>query len=443
MQPAMLSSDPTKVLGLKALAHKYPTVDAAACEEARLAGRLTRRTNTVHLLSDVHGAHVKLRHILSNGSGALQHELHRSFGAHMSRLEIRQLQKVIQYPLPMLNKLKTISGLFSEASGVQFPQSDEHWPDTLTRIAARMVDVIRFQAMRASTVQLVVRAMPADFKSLLMELVFGLRVAGAAMGPLTRPISPVDQPELSDLPVRPLSALILEPYLKNALDALNNTHRLARFVRHAAHMIRDLSVSEVILVGDLYDRGPRADLCVENLISLPAVTITWGNHDIAWMGAWMGQQALIAFVLRVSCRYNNLAQLDEGYSISLVYLREFAQKWYRDDPCPQHQPKRKDVRQKALVVMVARITHLRTMATHPLPNTTLQAKMHKAIAIIQYKLDAQTIARNPVWGVSNRTLLEGVDLKRGVVTVEGKEWYARHATFCNCLCHTITRQASP
>jgi fructose-1,6-bisphosphatase-3 len=158
----------------------------------------------------------------------------------------------------------------------------------------------------------------------------------------------------------------------------------------------------VVVVGDIYDRGPRADLCVDHLMSLPSVTITWGNHDIAWMGAWLGQKALIAFVLRVSCRYNRLSQLDEGYGISMLPLRQFSQSVYGDDPCPRHKPKREDVRPLEVV-----------------------RKMHKAIAIIQYKLDAHTVRRNPHWGVSDRNLMPGLDLDKGTLTVDGEAYPLR------------------
>jgi len=379
-------------LSLKALAHQYPNLDLAACELARLNGRLERRARTTHLMSDIHGHNTKLKHVLGNGSGGVTHELERSFSHTMSRAEMGQVLKVIQYPVQMLQLMKTHGGLYSGDTGLAL--GEEAWESSLVRVAGRLADLIRVQLVRITSIERFQSEMHPDFAPLMKELFFcnpGERFLRAKR-------SYASKDRLAALPVRPLQDFTVNSFLLASMRSLFSVGRLPKFIRHLAHMIRNLVVAELVVVGDLYDRGPRADLVVDELMTIPETTVTWGNHDAAWMGAALGQRALIAFVLRVSCRYNNLSQLDEGYGIPLLHLREFAVKTYANDPCPRHQPKRKDVRDDAVV-----------------------SKMSKAISIIQYKLDAQTILRNPHWDMGNRTLLEGLDPAKGTLRVDGKE----------------------
>lgn len=391
-----------RALALRALAHQYPTLDLAAAALAQLSGRLEKRAQTTHLMSDIHGHYTKLRHVIGNGSGGVTHELERSFSQSMSNAEMLQVQKIVQYPVQMLQLMKGRGGLYAcdvdvdsqSAGGAPVGSANESWEHTLIRVTGRLVDLIRIQLVRSTSVAGVIAEMPADFKALILELVFSL--PGERLLRARREFASKDR--LAAMPVRPLNELVVDQFLLSSAVSLFSVGRLPTFIRHLAHMIRNLVAGELVVVGDVYDRGPRADLCVDELQNLPETSITWGNHDVAWMGASLGQKALIAFVLRISCRYNQLDQLDEGYAIPLLHLREFAVKTYGNDPCPRHKPKRKDVRDDAIV-----------------------AKMTKAIAIIQYKLDAQTIKRNPHWKMDHRMLLEGLDLEKGVLRVDGEE----------------------
>ncbi len=157
-------------------------------------------------------------------------------------------------------------------------------------------------------------------------------------------------------------------------------------VRAASRLVRNLAVGEIIVAGDFGDRGPRMDRVIDYLRQQPQVAFTWGNHDAAWMGACLGSRALIAHVLRISLRYRRLFQLEEGYGILLLPLEQLATQIYGDDPCARFRSKNVGVRDAALV-----------------------ARMQKAAAILQFKLEGQMIRRRPEWGLEARNLLKHID----------------------------------
>jgi fructose-1,6-bisphosphatase III len=181
------------------------------------------------------------------------------------------------------------------------------------------------------------------------------------------------------------------------LRGLNETGKGFELVRLLSRTIRNVSIGELIVAGDLGDRGPRIDKVIDYLMRQPEVAITWGNHDVSWMGACLGQEALIATVLRISLRYGQIAQLEEGYGIALEPLEHLARQVYGHDPAARFMSK----------------------AAH-LEDPLLVARMQKAVAIMQLKLEAQTAARNPHFGVEERQLLRTIDAARGTVTIDGK-----------------------
>ena len=156
-------------------------------------------------------------------------------------------------------------------------------------------------------------------------------------------------------------------------------------------------VAEVVVGGDLGDRGPRLDKVMELLMSQPRLAITWGNHDVSWMGACLGQEALIATVLRISLRHRRLSQLEEGFGITLQPLEKLAREVYRDDPAVEFQGRGAGLREQAQI-----------------------ARMHKAIAIMQFKLEAQVIARHPEYRMQHRALISQVDLAKGTLLLDGR-----------------------
>ena len=190
-----------------------------------------------------------------------------------------------------------------------------------------------------------------------------------------------------------------ESYVESIVDQLARRGRVLHLIHLTGRAIRNLAVDELIIGGDCWDRGPRGDKVVDYLMHQPNVAFVWGNHDAAWLGACLGHEALICHVLRVSLRYRRLSQLDEGYGIPLTPLEHLARTVYADDPAGQFMPKSSGLRPDDVV-----------------------ARMQKAAAVMQFKLEGQAIARHPEWKMDDRRLLHRINLKAGTVEIEGKTY---------------------
>ncbi|HEY6460991.1 MAG TPA: fructose-bisphosphatase class III, partial [Polyangiaceae bacterium] len=184
-------------------------------------------------------------------------------------------------------------------------------------------------------------------------------------------------------------AALVEPFLEEDQGA--------ELLRSTAHVLRALSSYELIVAGDLGDRGPRLDRVIDAIRRQTNARVVWGNHDAEWMGACLGQEALVATVVRNSLRYARIAQLEEGYGIPVEPLEQLAHAAYGDDPAERFRPKGEDLRDPLLL-----------------------ARMQKAIAILQFKLEAQTSRRNPHFDLEHRNLLHRIDPAAGTVTIDGK-----------------------
>jgi fructose-1,6-bisphosphatase-3 len=190
-----------------------------------------------------------------------------------------------------------------------------------------------------------------------------------------------------------------ELYVGAIVDELARRGRVLHLIHLLGRAIRNLAVDELIIGGDCWDRGPRGDRVVDYLMHQPNVTFVWGNHDAAWLGACLGHEALICHVLRVSLRYRRLSQLDEGYGIPLTPLEYLARTVYADDPAAQFKPKSSGLRPDDVV-----------------------ARMQKAAAVMQFKLEGQAIARHPEWRMDHRRLLHRIDHRAGAIEIDGKRY---------------------
>lgn len=194
-------------------------------------------------------------------------------------------------------------------------------------------------------------------------------------------------------------------YYSEIVKTVIELDRAAKFIVALAEVIQRFAVAHLHIIGDIYDRGSGAHIIMDRLENYHSLDIQWGNHDIVWMAAASGSLVSIASVLRVSLRYGNIETLEEGYGISLRPLSVLAKDYYNGDPCTKYKPK----------------------IAEDNPNYTQKdrhelAMMHKAITIIQFKLEAQLINKNPQWGMQNRTILEAVDLQKDIVTIDGVEY---------------------
>ena len=216
-------------------------------------------------------------------------------------------------------------------------------------------------------------------------------------------------PEYSELLLEMLHAPSTErgpEFVEAMLDELVSHGRALHLVHLVGRLIRNLAVDELIIGGDCWDRGPRGDRVVDYLRLQPNVAFIWGNHDALWLGAGLGSEALICTVLRVSMRYRRLGQLDEGYSVPLTPLEHLAQTIYADDPAEQFMPTISGLRPKVLV-----------------------ARMQKAAAVMQFKLEGQLIARNPQWGLDHRRLLHRIDHANAQIEIDGQNYDLRDNKF--------------
>ncbi len=245
------------------------------------------------------------------------------------------------------------------------PQERKRW---LVAALSDVLEVLRAVARRA-TVHRVQRALPESYALLLQELMFD---SGAERGP---------------------------DYLAALVGALMPGGRAEHLVRLAARLARDLVVDELVVAGDCWDRGPRGDRVVDYLLHQPNVHFTWGNHDAGWIGAALGHEALIAHVLRISSRYRRFSQLEEGYGITLQPLERLVRECYGDDPAERWAPRGEGMR-----------------------DPLTMRRMQKAAAVMQYKLEAQLIARNPGFGLEARRLITAMDLSRGSVSIDGRSY---------------------
>ncbi|MBQ1828952.1 MAG: fructose-1,6-bisphosphatase, partial [Prevotella sp.] len=193
-------------------------------------------------------------------------------------------------------------------------------------------------------------------------------------------------------------------YVSVIVDSIISTGRADDFIIAICNVIQRLSIDQLHILGDIYDRGAGAHIILDTLRQYHSWDIQWGNHDMLWMGAAAGNNACICNVLRLSLRYANLATLEEGYGINLVPLATFAMETYGDDPCNEFMP--------------------RLLTGNTLDDKTMRltAQMHKAISVIQFKKEAQIFHRRPEWHMEGRCLLEHIDYERGVCTIDGKEY---------------------
>lgn len=348
---------------LRVLAERFPTAESAAAEIARLSAVLTLPKGTIHVISDIHGEDKKLRHVINNASGTLRPVVEKLFKDRMTPKELGEFLTLTFYPAEVTEKLEKT--LTNRAELRSFA----------VRTLRSQLELARLLASRYS-LRRAMQVVPKAYNELLSEMLHS---------------------QTTDRK---------DSFIESIVDSLIEGGRVLQIIHVVGRLIRNLAVYELIIGGDCWDRGPRGDNVVDYLRAQPNVSFIWGNHDISWLGAHLGNEALICNVLRISLRYRRLTQIDEGYSIPLMPLEYLASTVYKDDPASHFFPKQKGTRPMELV-----------------------ARMQKAIAIMQFKLEGQMIDRNPAWGLSHRKLLHTIDLEKGTVVVDGKVYPLRDTRF--------------
>lgn len=344
---------------LRLLSEKFPTASAAATEIINLEAILSLPKGTEHFVSDLHGADEAFLHVLKNASGVIRRKVDDIFGDSISEDEKRALCAMIYYPEERL-----------EYCYEQKKDISAIYKTRLLQVAA-VARAVTIKYTRSKVRKL----LPKDFAYIIEEL-------------LTEANSEPDR----------------QSYYNAIVDSIIAIGKAEDILKAICHLIHHLVIDKLHIVGDIFDRGPGAARILDHLCGYHDFDIQWGNHDIEWIGAAAGNWALIATVLRVSIRYANVETLEEDYSINLLPLATFAIDTYGDDPCEVFQTK--DFEDN----------------TRMQRSAVLMAKMHKAISVIQFKLEGQTILRHPEYNMQDRLLLDKMDLQAGTITIDGKTY---------------------
>jgi fructose-1,6-bisphosphatase-3 len=343
---------------LQLLSRTYPTITAAHIEMINLNAILALPKGTDHYISDIHGAYDQFDHILRHASGAIRRIIGQTFGDELPPAAQVELALLIYYPA---ERLPQVLAAASDPAA------------TLEETIVLLVRVAR-NAARKYTRSKVRRRLDRRRAYILEEL-------------LTENLNDVAQKA---------------SYYQSIVRSIIALDEGAAFVVTLAELIQNLVVDRLHIIGDIYDRGPAAELVMDRLMAHHSVSIQWGNHDVSWMGAASGCPALVANVVRIALRYGSLETLLDGYGIDLRPLAELADALYAGDPCAAFYPK----------------SDLAIEGYSP----QRMARMHKAITVMQLKLEAQIIRRHPEYAMDDRLVLDGIDLDAGTASIDGRAY---------------------
>ena len=344
---------------LHLLSKQFPTAASAATEIINLKAIMSLPKATEHFVSDLHGADQAFMHVVKNASGVIRRKVDDIYGDTLPEEEKRALCAMIYYPEERLEYCHKTHANTYEIYKTRLMQVTE---------VARAVTV-KYTRSKVRTL------LPKEFAYIIEELLH----------------------ESKAEPDRQM-------YYNAIIESIIETGKAEDLLKAICHLIHHLVIDSLHIVGDIFDRGPGAAHIMDYLCNYHDFDIQWGNHDIEWMGAAAGNWALIATVIRVSIRYANIETLEEDYSINLLPLATFALNTYGADSCERFQIN--DFEDNSRMKRSA----------------SLIAKMHKAISIIQFKLEGQTILRHPEYQMQDRLLLDKINFEKGTILINGKEY---------------------
>ena len=344
---------------LKLMSREYPTLESASSEIVNLMAICGLPKGTEYFFSDLHGEYEAFIHLLRSSSGIIREKIKETFGHIISEEDEIQLANLIYYPDRQIAKLK----------------QEQNYTEDWQRIALyRLVQICKEVSSKYSRSK-VRKKMPPEFAYVIDELLH------------------VDYNDDNK-----------RVYYSEIIRSIIDIRVGDKFIIALCELIQNLTIDSLHIIGDIFDRGPRADIIMKELMQFHDVDIQWGNHDISWMGASTGNPACICNVLRIAISYNGFDVLEDGYGINIRPLSMFAAKVYSDDPCERFMPRILD------------------QNIYDAVDPGLAAKMHKAIAVIQFKVEGQIIRRHPEYEMDSRILLTAIDYQRGTVVIEGKEY---------------------
>ena len=351
---------------LSLLARDFPNISQVTTEIINLEAILHLPKPTEHFLADLHGENEAFQHVLRNASGNIKRKVEELFGGTMREQDKRDLCTLIYYPEQKLELVK---------------QHDTQLEDYYQATLHRLITICRNVSSKYTRSK-VRKSLPKEFAYIIEELLH----------------------ESHD-------ARNKQAYYQVIVQTIIDTKRADHFIIAICNLIQRLAIDQLHILGDIYDRGPGAHLIMDTLSAYHNLDIQWGNHDIIWMGAAGGNQVCMAAVLRMALRYGNMQTLEEGYAINLVPLATFALEAYADDDCELFAPKCLGKKQPTL------------------KQRRLMAKMHKAMAVLQFKLECQMYLRHPEWRMEDRALLLNCDFEKGSIVIDGVEHLLKDNNF--------------
>ena len=347
---------------LQLLAQTFPNSESASTEIINLEAILSLPKGTEHFVADIHGEHEAFLHILRNASGNIKRKVYDLFEDSLPKQEMRDLCTLIYYPEKRLEMIEE--------------SSEEDLSGFYARTLLQLIQVCQSVSSKYTRSK-VRKVLPKQFAYIIEELLHE---------------SPNDEDK--------------DVYVQRIVETIVQIGQARNFIIAICNVIHKLSIDQLHILGDIFDRGPGAHIIMDYLLTRENFDLQWGNHDALWMGAAAGCDACIAIVLRLSLRFANLATLEEGYGINLLPLATFALETYADDPCLQFQP-------------IGSLAEVKDDEKR----LRLIAQMHKAISIIQFKLEGQLVRQHPEWNIDRRGTLENINLSQGdTYRFDGKDY---------------------
>ena len=353
---------------LELLAKDYPNIEAASAEIINLNAILALPKGTEYFLSDLHGEHEAFIHMLKSASGTIRGKIDEHYGGVLGEQDRSELAALIYN---------------AEAEIKRRKKSEKNFNQWCTTVIYRLITICKSVSTKYTRSR-VRRRLPKYLDYAMDELLHA------------------DDEENKN------------HYYESIINSVIECGIGEEFIKAMADVISVLAVDQLHIIGDIFDRGAHPDEILDFLMGYHDVDFQWGNHDIVWMGAATGNWACITNILRMNISYNNFDMLEVGYGINLRPLASFAAREYADDPCEKFMP------------------HILDENKYDPIDEHLAAKMHKAIAIMQFKVEGQRIKAHPEYKMEKCLLLDKIDFEKGTVEIEGKEW-----TLCDTNFPTI------
>lgn len=350
---------------LNRLAKDYPNIMAASAEIINLKAILALPKGTEYFLSDLHGEHEAFIHMLKSASGTIKDKIDENYGSVLSEKDREDLAALVYN---------------AEAELARRKKTEKNFDDWCATAIYRLITICKSVSTKYTRSRVRSR-LPKYVDYSIDELLHADDEANRTH------------------------------YYNQIITSIVECGVAEKYIIELTESISRLAIDSLHIIGDIFDRGAHPDEIMDFLLDYHTVDFQWGNHDIVWMGAATGNWACITNLLRMNISYNNFDMLEIGYGINLRPLATFAEKVYGDDPCESFKP------------------HILDRNKFDPIDEELAAKMHKAIAICQFKVEGQRIKAHPEYKLDKRLLLDKIDLKAGTVNIEGKVWPMRDTNF--------------